>query len=106
MGGWIRRGWIWRFWGAPIFRPEVPKYLFFKGLGTSGGKIGAPQKRQIQPQRIQPPILGPLFLTWKKSFLGQKVTFRVTFKSLWGDPESHFLVTFELFRIFRGFGGS
>ena len=25
MGGWIRRGWIWRFWGAPIFRLEVPK---------------------------------------------------------------------------------
>ena len=24
-GGWIRRGWIWRFLGAPIFRPEVPK---------------------------------------------------------------------------------
>ena len=24
--GWIRRGvWIWCFWGAPIFRPEVPK---------------------------------------------------------------------------------
>ena len=23
-----------------------------------------------------------------------------------GDPESHFVVTFELLRIFRGFGGS
>ena len=29
-------------------------------LGASGLKIGAPQKRQIQPRRIQPPILGPL----------------------------------------------
>ena len=38
---------IWRFWCAPIFSPEVPKYLFFKGLGTSGPKIGAPQKHQI-----------------------------------------------------------
>ena len=24
MGGQIRRGRIWRFWGAPIFSPEVP----------------------------------------------------------------------------------
>ena len=52
MGGQIRRGWIWRFWGALIFSPEVPKYLFLKGFGTSGRKIGAPQKRQIQPRRI------------------------------------------------------
>ena len=28
MGGQIRRGRIWRFWGAPIFSPEIPKYLF------------------------------------------------------------------------------
>ena len=52
MGGQIRHGRIWRFWGAPIFSPEVPKYLFLKGFGTSGRKIGAPQKRQIQPRRI------------------------------------------------------
>ena len=25
MWGWICRGWIWRFWGVPIFCPEVPK---------------------------------------------------------------------------------
>ena len=38
---------------------------------------------------------------------GQKVTFRVTFRvTLGGDPESHFLVTFELLCFFRGFGGS
>ena len=30
MGGQIRRGRICRFWGAPIFSPEVPKYLFLK----------------------------------------------------------------------------
>ena len=60
MGGQIRRGRIWRFWGAPIFSPEVPTYQFLKGLGTSGRKIGAPQKRQIQPRRIWPPICGPL----------------------------------------------
>ena len=58
MGGQIRGGWIWRFWGAPIFSPEVPKHLFLKGFGTSG--IGAPQKRQIQPRRIWPPICGIL----------------------------------------------
>ena len=58
--GQIRRGRIWRFWGAPIFSPEVPKHLFWKGLGTSGRKIGAPQKRQIQPRQIWPPICGPL----------------------------------------------
>ena len=59
-GGQICRGWIWRFWGAPLFSPEVPKYLCLKGFGTSGRKIGAPQKRQIQPRRIWPPICGPL----------------------------------------------
>ena len=58
MGGQIRRGRIWRCWGAPVFSPEVPKYLFLKGFGTSGRKIGAPQKRQIQPRRIWPPKFG------------------------------------------------
>ena len=28
MGGWIRRGWIWRFWGTPIFSPEAPNTCF------------------------------------------------------------------------------
>ena len=60
MGGQIRRGWIRRFWGAPIFRPEVPKPFRNRYLGTSGLKIGAPQKRQILPRRIWPPICGPL----------------------------------------------
>ena len=46
MGGQIRRGRIWRFWGAPIFSPEVPKYLFFKGFRQRfrkgvGGKRGS-----------------------------------------------------------------
>ena len=40
--------------------PEVPKYLFLKGFGTSGRKIGAPQKCQIPPRQIWPPICGPL----------------------------------------------
>ena len=60
MVGQIRRGWIWRFWGAPIFRPEAPKPFKNRYLGTSGLKIGVPQKRQILPRRIWPPICGPL----------------------------------------------
>ena len=72
MGGQIRRGWIWRFRGAPIFRPEVPKPLKNRYSGTSGRKIGAPQKRQIQPRRIWPPILGNE--NWTQTFFSQ--TFR------------------------------
>ena len=34
--------------------------LILKGLGTSGLKIGAPPKREIQPRQIQPPTLGTL----------------------------------------------
>ena len=60
MGRQIRRGWIWRFGGPPIFRPEVPKPLKNRYLGTSGLKIGASQKRQIKPRRIWRPICGPL----------------------------------------------
>ena len=48
------------FLGRPDFQSRGPKIVVLKGLGTSGRKIGAPQKRQIQPRRIQPPILGPL----------------------------------------------
>ena len=48
------------FLGRPTFPSRGPKTLILKGFGTSGRKSGAPQKRQIQPRRIQPPILGPL----------------------------------------------
>ena len=44
MGGQIRRGRIWRFWGASIISPEVPKYLFLKGFGASGRKNGGAPK--------------------------------------------------------------
>ena len=50
MGGWICRGWISRFWGSPIFSPEVPKYLLLKGFGTSERKIWVPSKCEIQPR--------------------------------------------------------
>ena len=59
MGGQIRCGWIWRFWGAPIICPEVPKPFQNRYLGTSGLTIGAPQKRRILPRRIWPPRLRP-----------------------------------------------
>ena len=40
------------FLGRPDFRPEAPKPFKNWYLGTSGLKIGAPQKRQILPRRI------------------------------------------------------
>ena len=44
MEGQIRRGRIWHFWGAPIFSPEVPKYLFLKGFwDLSTENRGAPK---------------------------------------------------------------
>ena len=48
------------FLGRPDFQSRGPKMLVLKGLGTSGRKIGAPQKHQIQPRRVQPPTLGRL----------------------------------------------
>ena len=60
MGGQIRRGWIWRFRGAPIFRPEVPKPFRNRYLGTSGLEIGVPRKRQTLPRKIWPASCGPL----------------------------------------------
>ena len=48
------------FLGRPDFQSRGSKILVSKVFGTSGRKIGAPQKRQIQPRRIPPPILGPL----------------------------------------------
>ena len=59
MGGPIRRGRIWRFWGAPLFNPEAPKYLFLKGFGTSGRKIGAPQKKPNSTMTDLSPHLRP-----------------------------------------------
>ena len=49
MGGQIRRGRIWRFWGAPIFSPEVPKCLFLMDFGASGRKIGADLTPHLRP---------------------------------------------------------
>ena len=43
MGGQIRRGRIWRFWGAPISRPEVPEPFKNRYLGTLDWKSGRPK---------------------------------------------------------------
>ena len=57
------------FSGRPDFQFRGPQILVLKGLGSSGWKIGAPQKRQIQPRRIQAPMLGPLSYIAKRLFL-------------------------------------
>ena len=59
------------FLGRPDFQSRGPQIPIFKGFGTSGRKIGAPQKRQIQPRRIQRPICGPHLLLQKSP--GQSV---------------------------------
>ena len=48
------------FLGRPGFQSRGLKILFLKGFRASGRKIGAPQNRENQPRRIQPPSLGPL----------------------------------------------
>ena len=45
--------------GRPDFQSRGPKTLQNQSFGTSGLKIGTPQKRQIQPRRIQPPHSRP-----------------------------------------------
>ena len=57
MGGQIRRGRIWRFWGAPIFSPEVPKYLFLKGFGGLWTENrGAPKNAKFNHDGSGPPF--------------------------------------------------
>ena len=50
------------FLGCPYFQSIRPKLLVLKVFGTSGRKIGAPQKREIQARqsKIQPRILSTL----------------------------------------------
>ena len=64
MGGWIRRGWILRFWAAPIFRSEVSKPFKIRLFEISGLKIGAPQKREIKNMTPCPSI--PWFFCFTK----------------------------------------
>ena len=85
---------------APPLEPPKPRKIQSSSKVTKKWLSGSPPKVTLK-------------VTWKDpesdskvTFSGQKVTwltFRVT---LGGDLESHFLVTFELLCIFRGFGGS
>ena len=52
----IRRGRIWRFWGAPIFSPEVPIYLFLRVLGPLDGKSGRPKNAKFNHDGSDPPF--------------------------------------------------
>ena len=57
MGGQIRRGRIWRFWGAPIFSPEVRRNTHFKGfwdLWTENR--GAPKTPKFNHDGSDPPF--------------------------------------------------
>ena len=57
MGGQIRHGRIWRFWGAPILSPEVPKYLFLKSfVGPLDGKSGRPKNATFNHDGSDPPV--------------------------------------------------
>ena len=59
MGGQIRRGRIWRFWGAPIFSPEVLKSLSHRVLGPLDGKSGRPKKNPNSTTTDLTPHLRP-----------------------------------------------
>ena len=52
MGGWNPTWLELAFLGRPDFQSRGPKILILKLFGICGRKIGAPQKRQIQPRRI------------------------------------------------------
>ena len=86
MGGWIRRGWISRFWGHPDFQSRSPKILILKGLGASGLQIGVPQKRKIQPRRIQPPPLLGLLRIFRESETTIKIK-RALFRGAWAGAQ-------------------
>ena len=60
MGGQIRRGRIWRFWGAPIFSPEVRNTYVERVLGPLDGKSGRPKNAKFNHDGSDPPIYGPL----------------------------------------------
>ena len=77
------------FLGRPNFQSRGLKILMLKGFGASGRKIGVPPKREIQPRRIQPPILGPLkhrqvagLDVTDLVFLGLRIPFRAA-DALW-----------------------
>ena len=56
MGGQIRRGRIWRFWGAPIFSPESPNTYFQRVWGPLDGKSGRPKNAKFNHDGSDPPF--------------------------------------------------
>ena len=77
MGGQIRRGWIWRFWGAPIFCPEVrgPQTSIFKGfwdLWTENR--GAPKNAKFNRDASQPPFAA----LWQSRWMSLRKPFQVS----------------------------
>ena len=90
---------------AAAYLREAPKPRIFKSSSkvTKNDFQGLPQSNPRSNAKSD-------FLTPKSdskvTFGGQKFTFGVTFWGYFGgDPQSHFLVTFELLS-FRGFGAS
>ena len=57
MGGQIRRGWFWRFWGAPIFRPEVPNPLKIGIWGPLDWSLGRPKNAKTFHDGSDPPFV-------------------------------------------------
>ena len=56
MGGWIRRGWVLRFWGALIFSPEAPTPFKTSILGPLDWKLGGPKNAKINHDGSNPPF--------------------------------------------------
>ena len=50
------------FLGRPDFPSRGPQIPTFEGFGDFWTEQGAPQKHQIQPRRIQPPICDILII--------------------------------------------
>ena len=46
--------WTSRFGGAPIFSPEVPKYLFKRALGPLDGNLGCPKNTESNHEGSNP----------------------------------------------------
>ena len=57
MGGQIRRGWIWRFFGRPDFQSRGPQIPIFKRvLGPLDGKLGRPKNARFKHDGSDPPF--------------------------------------------------
>ena len=55
VGVWICRGWIWGFWGAQIFIPEVPNSICKRVSGPLDEKSGCPKNVKSNHDGSNPP---------------------------------------------------